>query len=568
MFIDPGIRARSISFDRGSKPVVVDDETGYRIYALERALEPGDSLRLEFDVSFRPRGFPNSDIQTHVVSNGTTFDRSWLPAIGYQAINELSDEDARRRFGLAPRPPAPGPEDAEARQYRWELRNEDLVHLDAVVGTSVDQTAIMPGMLRRSWLEKGRRYFHYETRPTLLGANVVSGKYEVLEDRWIPEGGAAQAARGTGDGNTHQHRDSTVESRSQGVALRIFHDPARNSNLDRTVRSMKASLDYYTEQFGPYPYRELSIVEIPRYGGFGRALAHTITFTEDYFLSRVGEGELDQPFYGTAHEVAHQWWGGQARGATVRGHGFLSESLANYSAMMVVEKTYGLEAARRVYVFQMDRYFRGRADLSREVPLLDVEDQPYIAYRKGAIAMYALRAHIGEKRVNTALRRYLEKYRDAGPPYPTSRDLYAELRAVTPDSLQYLLKDLFETVTLWDVRTERAAVQPTGSGEFVVTLDVVAKKARADSVGHLTEVPMNDLVEVGVFAPGEGDTPGAPLYLKHQRIHSGKQTIRITVPSRPARAGVDPRHELIDRDTHDNVVTVIDAVQEAKHEHR
>jgi hypothetical protein len=68
----------------------------------------------------------------------------------------------------------------------------------------------------------------------------------------------------------------------------------------------------------------------------------------------------------------------------VRGEQFLSESLANYSAMMVTEKTYGPEVARRVYDFQMARYLRGRASQSREVPLLEVEDQPYIAYRKGA----------------------------------------------------------------------------------------------------------------------------------------------------------------------------------------
>jgi hypothetical protein len=137
---------------------------------------------------------------------------------------------------------------------------------------------------------------------------------------------------------------------------------------------------------------------------------------------------------------------------------------------------------------------------------------------------------------------------------------------VTPDSLQYLLNDLFETVTLWDVRTERAAVERTGSGEFLVTLDVVARKARADSVGRMAKVPMNDLVEIGVFAPGEGDALGEPLYLERQRIRSGKQTIRITVPSRPARAGIDPWHELIDRDRDDNIVSVSDAVQEAKHE--
>ncbi len=89
-----------------------------------------------------------------------------------------------------------------------------------------------------------------------------------------------------------------------------------------------------------------------------------------------------------------------------------------------------------------------------------------------------------------------------------------------------------------------------------MTLDVVAKKVRADSVGNETEVPMDDLVEIGVFAPGEGDGLGEPLYLQRHRIRSGKQTIRITVPREPARAGIDPVRKLIDRERDDNVVEV------------
>jgi ABC-2 type transport system permease protein len=319
---------------------------------------------------------------------------------------------------------------------------------------------------------------------------------------------------------------------------------------------MKASLEYFTEQFGPYPDKQLSIVEFPRYGGFGVAHPHTIGFAENAFFSRVKDGEVDQPFYGTAHEVGHQWWGGMLRGAMVRGHGYLSESLANYSAMMVTEKTYGLEAARRVYGFQMERYLEGRAQQSREVPLLEVEGQPYIAYRKGAIAMYTLREFIGADAVNTALRRYVEKFRDAGPPYPTSYDLYAELRAVTPDSLHGLLSDWFEEVTLWDVETRQAVVEPTDNGAYEVTLEVVAKKLRADSVGEETEVPMDDLVEIGVFAFGDGDGLGEPLYLTRHRIKSGKQMIRVTVPREPFLAGIDPYRKLTEREREDNVIEV------------
>jgi aminopeptidase N len=343
-----------------------------------------------------------------------------------------------------------------------------------------------------------------------------------------------------------------LEDRWNDVALRIFHHPGHTYDLDRTMRSMKASLEYFTRAYGPYPYSQLRVVEVPRYSGFGRAHPGTIAFTEDYFLSRVNDGDVDQPFYGTAHEIAHQWWGGMARGARLPGAGFLSESLANYSAMMVVENEYGAEAARTVYDFQMNRYLRGRAVQSDEVPLLDVEDQPYNAYRKGAIAMYTLRDHIGEEAVNAALQRYVTTFRDAGPPYPTSRDLYAELRAATPDSLQSLLEDWFETVTLWDVKTERVVFEPTATGEYAVTLDVVAKKTRADRDGNETEVPMDDLVDIGVFARGDDE----PLYVERHRIRTGEQTLRIVVPREPARAGIDPYRKLIERQRTDNVIGV------------
>jgi ABC-2 type transport system permease protein len=531
VYTDPRVGVRSISLDRAARPVVTDTEVGYRIYSLEQALAPGNSLRLTFDVSYRPRGFPNSDIQTDVVANGAFFNRRWMPIIGYQRAFELSGGEARRRFGLGPRPLLASRDDAEARQRSSQLRDGDFVHVHAIVGTAADQIAVTPGVLRRTWMENpstgsgrgGRRYFQYETTmPTSFGASIFSAQYSVLEDRW------------------------------NNVDLRIYHHPSHTYVLDRMIRSMKASLEYYTEEFGPYPGDQLQIVETPRYDtGFGSAHPHTIAVREDNFISRVKDGEIDQPFYGIAHEVAHQWWAMQTGNAPVQGREFLSESLANYSAMMVTEKTSGTEMARRVYDFQMERYLLGRAVQSREVPLLDVEDQPYIAYRKGAIAMYTLRERIGEERVNTALRRYLEKHRDNGPPYPTSLDLYAELRAATPDSLRSLLVDLFETVTLWDVKAERARVERTGTSEYQLSLDVVAKKFRADSVGKETEVPMDDLVEIGVFAPS-----GESLSLKQHRIHTGKQTLSITVPREPARAGIDPRNKLIDQRRDDNVVEV------------
>ena len=519
----PDYEVRSMAFDRNAKPEVVDGKHGYRIFTLTRPLEPGESVRFSFEVALRPRGFPHGGWRTTIVRNGSYFDRRLLPFIGYQPAFEVSGDDDRKRFGLPPRARMPAPGDAEARRYQSGVRDGGRIPVETIVGTAADQIAVVPGVLRRSWMENGRRYFHYGTRiPENFGTSVFSAKYAVRKDRW------------------------------NEVALEIFHHPPHRYNLDRMMAGMKASLDYYTSEFGPFPYRELRVVEIPPYSINGRAFPSAIAFAEQGFITRVEPGLVDLTFFGTAHEVAHHWWGGQVRPAYAKGRAFVSESLANYSAMLVTEKVLGPAEARRVYDYQMNRYLQQRADTGRDVPLLEVDDHPYISYGKGAVAMYTLREHIGAEAVNAALRRFLDKYRRSGPPYPTSLDLYAELRAVTPPALHYLLTDLFETITLWDVKTQRAAVRRTTDGSYEVTLDVMARKMRADGIGVETATPMNDFVEVGVFSAGKDD----PIYMTRHRIHSGKQTIRIIVPQQPSRAGVDPHRKLIERERGDNVIAV------------
>jgi ABC-2 type transport system permease protein len=530
VLVSSEVRARSLQLDRPARRVLADDRLQYRVYALERALQPGDSLRLRFDVAFRTPGFRNGDIPTEVARNGAFFDRHWLPAIGYQPSVELSGAEERRKHGLPPLPPSPAPDDPRAARFLADRGEMEPVHVDAVIGTSGEQIAITAGTLRREWRENGRRYFHYRTdAPLPFMSPFLSARYAVRADRW------------------------------NDVALRIYHHPAHGVNVDRMFRGLKASLDYNTAAFGPYQFRELRIVEFPRYQSFARAYPHTIAFSEgSAFLTRVGEGDVDRPFFVTAHETAHQWWGGQVVGARVRGSALLSESLAQYSAMMVMEKELGPDQVRRFYDYEMDHYLAGRRIFTnREVPLLEVENQSYLYYHKGAVAMYALREHIGEAAVNTALRRYLQKHRAGVPPFPTSLDLYAELRAVTPDSMRTLLHDLFAEITLWNVTAHEARVQPTGTGAFRVTLDVTASKVRADSIGNEAAVPMNDLVEIGVFAPAaEGEDGGAPLYLRRHRLRAGRQTITVVVPRRPASAGIDPLHKLIQREPGDNVVDV------------
>jgi ABC-2 type transport system permease protein len=524
----PDAETGAVTFDRPAARVLVDDDLGHRIYAIATPLQPGDSLRLSFSVRVEPRGFRNGGVDDPVVANGTFFEgEDWLPAVGYQPDRELRRAADRRAHGLAPRPRFRSLDDAGARQ---DATGEEMAAFSAVVGTAPDQVAVAPGTLRRTWTEGGRRYFHYATDAPVGGVAIFSAKYAVREARWSPSAGAGR-----------------------GVAIRIHHHPGHTANLDRMLHSVRASLDHYTARFGPYPYGHLTLVEIPGLGGM-HAYGSLITFQEGFsrFDPRGSSRVPDFPFSVVAHEVAHQWWGSHLAPARVEGNAILSESLAEYSAFQVLKKTHGHDHLRRYLGLLRTQYeVPGKR---AAVPLLRASDE-FHQYYKGPVALYALGEYVGEDRVNRALRRLLEAHGSGA--LLTTRDLHRELRAVTPDSLRYLLHDLFAANTFWELETERATAQRTPAGAWRVTLDVRARKVTVDPAGVETEVPMDDCIQVGVFAPAaEGEARGRPLYTRMHRVRSGRQRITVTVPTRPARAGIDPDHLLMDGERYDNAADV------------
>lgn len=215
--------------------------------------------------------------------------------------------------------------------------------------------------------------------------------------------------------------------------------------------------------------------------------------------------------------------------------------------MRVVEETLGPEHLRR-YLLSMREGF-GPPRTRAAPPLLRATDS--FAYsRRGPFALYALSQYIGKDRVDDALRSLLKKHGSGVPPLPTSLELYRELQAVTPDSYQYLLRDLFEKNTFWEFETQGATAQPTEAGAWQVTLDVRARKVVVDETGVVTEAPMDDWIEIGVFGEGEP-------YLQKHRIRSGRQTITVTVPQKPASASIDPRHLLSDLGETDNNIKAV-----------
>ena len=518
------VETGEIDFGRAARAAVLDDDLWHRIYVLEEPLQPGDSLRMSWQVRHQPRGFPARGISTAIVGNGSFIMMpTWVPLIGYQPRRELVSPGERRQRSLAERPVVPSLDDPRALLDRG---GNERINLDVTVGTAAGQIAVAPGELRRTWEEGDRRYFHYVTAAPIGNEYAIfSADYAVREARW-------------GD-----------------VALEVVHHPAHDLNVERMIRGMEASLEQFTARFGPYPYRTLRMVEYPAAGGSLHAAAAAVWYQELFSLFDADRERrrIDMPFAVTAHEVAHQF---QPASASVEGRGLLSESFAWYAALGVIEQEYGAEHLRRFLGFMRESFRnpRSRAD----VPLLRGSDS-FLSYRKGPFAMYALREYVGQENVDLAWRRLRAQHATGEPPLATSLDLYRELREVTPDSLQYLLGDLLERNTFWDLQASDARARQAAGGEWEITFDVVAQKVAVDTEGVETEIPMNDLVEIGVFASAEAsEALGRPLHMTMHRIRTGPQTITITVPERPARAGIDPRHLLIDVAPADNFVDVPD----------
>ncbi|MFD2784842.1 ABC transporter permease/M1 family aminopeptidase [Hymenobacter rubripertinctus] len=530
------VRIRKMQLGAGGTiAVVADSVLGFYVQRLPRPLAPGDSLALDFDLYYDAPGFEQNTQRTGIVANGTFVNNGTLPHIGYNKEAELSEESARKKFGLKPKLRMARLEDTTARANTYIAADADWVRFAATVSTVPDQLALAPGYLQKEWTANGRRYFRYTMdAPILDFYSFQSARYAEHHAKW------------------------------QNVAITIYYQPGHEYNLNRMVRGVQDALSYYTKNFGPYQHRQVRIVEFPGYSAFAQAFPNTIPFSENIgFIAKVDTTDpkdVDYPYYVTAHEVAHQWWAHQVIGAAAQGSTLLSETLSQYSALMVMKQKYGAERMRKFLKYELDAYLRGRStERVAEQPLYRVENQQYIHYRKGSVVMYALADYLGEAQVNQALSTYLNKVKFQPPPYTTSLDLLREFRQVTPDSLQYLLPDMFERITLYENKADSVTARQLPDGRYRVDMVLSAKKVYADSAGNERPAQqMNDLVDVAVLARRKinGQWQDVPLYRQKRRFRAGTTRVSLVVSGKPEKAGIDPYNLLIDRTPDDNLKTV------------
>ncbi|MFH4968174.1 M1 family aminopeptidase [Gaetbulibacter sp. M240] len=552
IFLNHNNYPSTFEFNEEVQLVLEDTVYNFDIYQLKQPLKPGDSLKLKFSVKNKPNTWLRKN--SPVLENGTFINNfAIFPSLGYSSGTELTDDKTREKYGLPPNDLKPEPTDSTALGNTYIRKDSDWIDFEATVSTSPDQIAIAPGYLQKEWTENGRRYFHYKMDSKILNFFAFnSARYSVKKDQW---------------------RD---------VNLEIYYHKGHEFNIDRMFSGIKASLEYNSKNFSPYQHKQVRIIEFPRTAGaFAQSFPNTIPYSESIgFIAEVDdseEGGVDYPFAVTVHEVAHQWWAHQVIGADVLGATMLSESLSEYVSLEVLKHEYGKNKMRKFLKRSLDDYLTRRSfERKREKPLMYNDGQGYIRYQKGSLVFYALADYIGEDILNEALKEYVNKVKFQEPPYTTTVDMMHYIRMATPDSLQYTLKDMFETITLYENRIKDVISTKLDNGKYKVDIEFEVTKYRNDEKGKkfysdnkkdslsfkspevskpVYSLPLADYIDVGVFVENL-DTPDTPneevLYLKKHKVTAINNKISIIVDKEPTEVGVDPYNKLIDANSLDN----------------
>lgn len=516
-----GAGRRALELERAATRTV-DPVTGFTTFRLRDPLRPGHATELRFDLEFDGRGAPEALVGNGMILHDFVGEAGFFPLVGYRRELELQDPEVRAHHGLAPEVrPLHRPEDPVARL----AVSRELIRFDAVVSTDSDQVAAAPGRLVDRSRTGDRAVFHFRADTLMYDEfAILSGRYAVARD--------------------------TV----RGVDVEILYHPGHSASVPRMMAGTRQGLSFGMDQFGPYPYGSLRIVEVPTYGVIdGTAVSKPGLFVWNEaggFVTRsVPEGTVDPVFSTAVHEAAHQWWGHQVRPAAfTAGALTMNETLAQYVRLAGLRSRYDSNAVDEFLADERSEYLRLRNRAVGEEHPLSETTAAYVAYQKGSLAMHSLSRQLGAAAMNSALHGLVERFALTGPPYATTMDLVQALRQATPDSLDYLIEDWLETITFNEAAVEGTVVTRGGPSGWRVQVDLSLARLRADGVGNERPVGGGGRVEVALL-----DDAGNVMALKRAVVDSTRHPMFFDVSRRPTSVMIDPCFELMERDRTDNM---------------
>jgi aminopeptidase N len=198
----------------------------------------------------------------------------------------------------------------------------------------------------------------------------------------------------------------------------------------------------------------------------------------------------DYGFAATAHEIAHNWWGGTVAEKWLSpgtGGEWLVEGLSEFSSLVATEAEFGADALRRR---RSEEFFDpARHGVIAQMSVLDNALAESSArdtiYRKGAYVALMLRQKLGDDVYFSGLRQFLERFKLQ---QATDRDLQNVMQEVSQQDLEPYFAE-------W-VRSDHLA-----------DLSLDANSQSEITVSNLGSAPVPGDIDLWTFKKADGDQP-------------------------------------------------------------
>lgn len=364
------------------------------------------------------------------------------------------------------------------------------------------------------------------------------------------------------------------------VKMILLINPEHRGQADRHFKALRMALKYYGLWYGPYPYKQVTLVDPPFRSGSGGMEYQTIFTAGTQVLPSP---QANHPEMVIIHEFGHGYWYGLSASNEFE-EAWLDEGINTYSTGKVLEKAYGPGAVPlTLFGIPLTRYsgaFKyADKETDRAAAIQAVGFDPVVTaswkfydptsyalnvYMRASTNLHTLENLIGKETMLRVLRAFHTRFRFR---HPTSADFIATVNEVSGRDMTWLFDELFFSTRQWDYAVDAVSSSRirTSRGVF----DVKGKKSEITSraardLDRLNRKPAyRSLVRIrrlGDARPG----PGVQLKIV-TAFEDGSQKISywdgqgswtefsFEGPSKITHARIDPDNVfLVDRDLSNN----------------
>ncbi|MCJ8322141.1 MAG: hypothetical protein MJK12_21105, partial [Colwellia sp.] len=397
----------------GATLVEFDDELNQAVYQFSKMLMPGEQRILHAEFSFKQSQlWPHRSHQ--VVKPKFSYFRAnpLIPTVGYQTEYQLNNAQIRAKYKLTKVENfAPSElfenETGEAGSYQW-------ASLSTVISTKEGHHAISQGELVDNWQQGQRSFFKFQTKkPVRAIPTWLSVPYSALSQN------------------------------VQGTTLNVY-SPGKNAAAKINLKAMADTLTWFAQHITPYAGAQLNLFAVPDIGSGSYSVPQImlVNYTKGFRAAPSENAVFDQRYRRVVYETAKQWFGHGLGNGVPTDRSFLSESMAKYIELVIIEKHYGKEGMLALVEMEQKRFDNSeRNNMQKPLALIDAT-QKHVIHSRATLVFVELRQTVGDNNIIAALKSLWQQHAYPNKP-ATSMDFVRALKLHSPVVHHSLITELF-----------------------------------------------------------------------------------------------------------------------------